>query len=283
MSTGIIDSHQHIWRLDTGLYGWLKPESGVLYRDFPADELAPLLRQNGVDATILVQAADSEAELPLLVEAAERCGFVAGIVAPLQIARPGAAQRIANARDVPRLVGYRPPISSLIDAGGQVLEDSVPALAEMSAQGMSLDCLVRGDALAALPRLAEAFPDLRLIVDHAGAPDLTGNAPSAVWMTAIAALARQPGVFCKLSGLLTLLPAGQSRQIVADHIDILLDQFGPERLLWGSDWPVLTRSAGYGDWLAYCREHLASRSEADRRAIFAGTARTAYRLPSPSL
>lgn len=282
MSLGIIDSHQHFWRLDTGLYGWLKPESGALYRDFSADELAPLIAECGIEATILVQAADSEDELSLLVAAAERCGFVAGIVAPLQIARPGAADRIARAGDVPLLVGYRPPIASLLDAGGRVIEDSVPALAEISARDLSLDCLVRGDALVALPGLADAFPDLRLIVDHGGAPDLAGEVPASGWTAAIAALARHPGVYCKLSGFFTALPAGQSRQIVAAHIDILLDQFGPDRLLWGSDWPVLTRSADYADWLDYCRDRLSPLSEADRDAIFSATARLAYRLAPPS-
>ncbi len=279
MSEDIIDSHQHFWRLATGQYTWLRPENAALYRDFGPDDLAPQLASAGVSGTVLVQAADSETELSTLADYAEASGFVKGIVAPLDLGQPQAENRVDRMYEaVPLIVGFRPRFSDLVDTCGGLNETGLSGLARMSEKALALDCLVGGEALAAVPALAKTFPDLTLIVDHCGEPKIEGPDPSRSWTQAIAAIARAPNAYCKVSGLFTLVPPDTARCAVAAHVDVLVSEFGMERLMWGSDWPVLTQAGTYGAWLAFCRDHFAAYPAAIQKHLFSDTARRAYRL-----
>jgi len=274
----IIDSHQHFWKLKSGYHSWLTPKAGPLYRDFEPDELAPLLDQSGVTGTVLVQAADTTDEIAALWIFAAKSGFVSGIVGGLLPTQGDGCKKVQDLAKLPLLVGFRPPISELVSSDGALRESGLKALAAMAEHEMSLDYLVRGEALQALPNLLDQTPALTCIIDHAGNPNLTGTAPSEAWRAGMKAAARHPSCHCKISGLLTHLPAGASLDVIRAHIDILVEIFTPGRLMWGSDWPVLTKAASYPDWLDICRDQLADLSSDDLGAIFGGTAHRAYRL-----
>ena len=179
-------------------------------------------------------------------------------MAPLDLSTPHVSTRIQHIHDTfPEVVGFRPRFSEFFDADGRLDEESSATLASIAEHELTLDCLVGGAALAAVPVLARACPELHLIINHGGDPEIDGKEPFETWVQAMAAIAKAPNAYCKVSGLFTLVPPDTSRRAVAAHIDVLLALFGAERLMWGSDWPVLTQVGSYGDWLDFCRTHFA--------------------------
>ena len=272
-----IDSHQHFWRLSRGDYGWLTPDLGALHRDFEPEHLAPLLATNGISATILVQAAETDAETDFLLDVAARTPFVAAVVGWVDLAAADAPGRIAALARNPRLKGLRPMLQDMAD-DDFILSDAVaPALAAMVQHGVRLEALVRPHHLPRLARLRQRFPELPVVIDHAAKPGFPISSTSD-WARDLAAVAADGVTCCKLSGLVTEAGEGWTAALLSPCVDIILDLFGPERVMWGSDWPVLTLAADYGQWLAACEALLAGQDAAARAAIFGGTARRFYGL-----
>ncbi|MGH7210128.1 MAG: amidohydrolase family protein [Acetobacteraceae bacterium] len=267
-----IDAHHHVWRLHRGDYGWLTPELPI-YRDYTLDDLRPLL--GDVTATILVQAAPTEAETAFLLQTArDSCGLVAGVVGWTDLAAPSAPDRIAELATDPRLVGLRPMLQDLADPDWILRRDVLPALRAMVAAGLSFDALVRPRQLDAILTLLHRVPELRVVIDHAGKPDIRAGG-FAFWAARIGRLAKQTGAFCKLSGLLTEATPDWTPDDIRRYADHVIDCFGPERVMWGSDWPVLDLVSTYEAWrdLANGMVHAS-----DRDRIFGGTAAVFYYL-----
>jgi L-fuconolactonase len=272
-----IDSHQHVWRLSRGDYGWLTPDLGPLYRDVEPAELAPLLARHGISGTVLVQAAETEAETRFLLELAESTPFVRAVVGWTDLEDPDAPCRIATLAQHPRLKGLRPMLQDL-DDDGFILRDAVqPALAAMQHHGLRLDALVRPRHLPAIARLRAGHPGLSIVIDHAAKPDIAGG-DFAGWRADLAKVAADGLTCCKLSGLITEAGPGWSVERLRPVADTVLDLFGPERVMWGSDWPVLTLAASYDAWVSATDLLLASLDAASRDAILGGTAARFYGL-----
>jgi L-fuconolactonase len=280
-----VDAHQHFWRLSRGDYGWITPDLGVLYRDFGPADLAPLLAGAGIGATVLVQAAPAVAETRFLLHTAAATTFVAGVVGWVDMAAPGAPEAIAELARDPYLRGIRPMIHDLRDPDwmlGRALDPAFRALVEL---GLVFDALVRPVHLGNLRVLLGRHPDLRVVIDHGAKPDIArwGRAPAAraTWAAAMADLARSTGAACKLSGLATEAAAGWCPDDLRPYVEHLLECFGPGRLLWGSDWPVVDLAGGYTAW---CRATEACLSGLDRTAcaaVLGGTAARVYGLREP--
>lgn len=275
--TGIIDAHQHFWRLDRGDYGWLTPALVPLYRDFTPEQLAPLLRRHGVAGTVLVQAAPTEAETRFLLDLADRHDFVRGVVGWSDLERPDAPDRIARLAAHPRLAGLRPMVQDIADDDWLLRPDLAPALAAMVAQDLAFDALVRPRHLGRLAVLRDRHPDLRIVVDHGAKPAIRDRAFGA-WAEDIAAIAGDGRTACKLSGLLTEAAPGAGAEDLRPYVDHLLACFGPGRLIFGSDWPVLTLAGSYAAWIAMVQGFLAGLDEAGRAAVMGGNAARVYRL-----
>jgi L-fucono-1,5-lactonase len=250
-----IDAHQHFWRLARGDYGWITPALGPIYRDFGPGDLAPLLAGAGIGETILVQAAPTAAETRYLLHTARATTFVAGVVGWLDMTADDAPAALARLAEDEYLLGVRPMIHDIPDPGWMLASALAPAFRTLVELDLVFDALVRPAHLANLRTLLGRVPDLRVVIDHGAKPDIARwtrarQAPddAAAWQATMADLARSPRVACKLSGLAT--EAGPRWQ--ADHlrpyVDHLLACFGPDRLLWGSDWPVVDLAGGYGAW-----------------------------------
>lgn len=270
-----IDSHQHFWRLARGDYGWLTPDLGPIHRDFGPADLRPLLARHGIGSTILVQAAPTLAETRFLLEVAAAAPEVAGVVGWAPLAAPDAVAQVTALAAEPLLVGLRPMLHDLDDPDWILGEAPPPALQAMARLGLVFDALVRPVHLSRILTLADRYPDLSIVVDHAAKPDLR-SAWDACWAADMAALAARPSVCCKLSGLLTEAPAGADGSLLAPVFQHLLGCFGPDRLLWGSDWPVLTLAAPYDRWATLTAELLAPLPAEARDAILGGTAERIY-------
>ncbi|WP_137863223.1 MULTISPECIES: amidohydrolase family protein [unclassified Sphingomonas] len=272
-----IDSHFHLWRPARGDYGWLTPAAGILYRDYEPQEFAPLLATHGIDAAILVQAAPSAAETEFLLAHAGRHSWIAGVVGWTDLAAGDAPARIATLAGRPKLLGLRPMLQDLDDPAW-ILGDAVrPALRAMARHGIVFDALVRAAQLPAIRVLATRHPDLSIVLDHFGKPPI-GDAPGSEWLDAISALSDAPNVTVKLSGLLAEAPAGADATVLAPYFDHVVHRFGAGRILWGSDWPVLTTAGTYADWLAISHALLAPLGSAARAAILGANAARIYRI-----
>lgn len=274
-----IDAHQHFWDPRRGDYDWLTPDM-ALCRAFGPGDLEPLLRQHGVDATMLVQAAPTVAETDYLLGIARQTAWVAGVIGWVDLAADDASAAVAERARDQYFVGVRPMLQDLPDREWILREEVRPGLDAVADVGLVFDALIRDDQLPLVPRLAERHPKLTIVIDHAGKPPFGQGQAMCEWIDNLAEAARYRNVHCKLSGLLTELPAGADSGKVKACIAVLLEKFGPDRLLWGSDWPVLTLRAGYGEWLDLCRAELDRLPDADRAAVFGGNARRLYRLRS---
>lgn len=271
----IVDAHHHYWDPARGDYGWLDPASPLHRRWMPGD-LQPLLAEAGVGGTILVQAATTMAETDWLLDLAAGADHVLGVVGWLDLDAPDMAERLRERR-TRGLVGVRPMLQDIPDPNWILGPSRRAGLKALVAADLVFDALVKPDGLRAIAHLADRHPDLRIVLDHAGKPPIGRPEAMREWESALRALSRRENLSCKLSGLLTEAPTG-SAEAVTEAIARLLDIWGPERLLWGSDWPVLNLAGDYESWLALTRQALTALSAAEQSAVFGGNARRIYRV-----
>jgi len=271
-----VDAHQHFWRVARGDYGWLTQEAHpFICRDFGPDDLRPLLGAAEVERTVLVQAAPTRAETEFLLSLATATPFVAGVVSWADFEAAHAADTVgALARD-PALIGLRPMLQDLADDAWILRPALGPALDAMQAVGLRLDALVTPRHLPHLAKFLARRPDLKVVIDHGAKPDIgAGGSPG--WAEAMRAIGRDSGAFCKLSGLVTEAGEGWTAEQLKPFVEVLIEAFGPARLMWGSDWPVVEEAGGYTAWRAAAEALTAQLSPADRALIFGDAAAAFY-------
>ena len=266
-----IDAHQHFWRMTRGDYAWLTPALGAIYRDFDPDDLAPHLAAHGIAASILVQAAPTDDETGFLLDLADKTAFVAGVVGWTEFAAPDAATAIAGLAAHPLLVGLRPMVQDIADDDWLARPRLAPAFDAMIAHQLVFDALLKPRHLRRLIAVLERHPQLRVVIDHAAKPAIGGDASTA-WRSDIAAVARFPQVACKLSGLVTEAHANWTVDDLRPYAEHLLSCFGAERLIWGSDWPVVNLAADYGRWIAAAEQLMAGLDASAQSQVFGGNA-----------
>lgn len=270
-----VDAHHHVWRIARGDYGWLTPEL-TIYRDYTLDDLRPLL--GDITATVLVQAAETDAETEFLLGIARQSdGLVRGVVGWTDFAHPDAPDRIAALASDPLLKGLRPMLQDNADTEWVLRPDVQPALHSLVTVGLRFDALVQPRHLPVLLQLHSRHPTLQLVIDHGAKPDIAGGAWQP-WASDIARLARETPSHCKLSGLVTEARRNWRIDDLRRYTDHLLECFGPDRLMWGSDWPVVDLAGGYARWRKASEALLTGISAPDRAAIFGGTALNFYGL-----
>lgn len=272
-----IDAHQHFWLRERGDYDWLTPDLGPLWRDYLPGDLAPLLDRHGIGGSILVQAAPTEAETHFMLSLAKEHRSVLGVVGWTDLAAPDAPERIAALACEGLLVGLRPMLQDLPDDDAILAAEVQPALAAMADAGLALDALIRPRHLSRLVELRARHPGLAIVIDHAAKPDIAGGA-LADWARDIALVAADGLTHCKLSGLVTEAAADWTVDDLQPVVDVVLDAFGPDRVMWGSDWPVLNLAADYDGWAAASERLLAALSPRDRSSVLGTTARRFYKL-----
>lgn len=273
----MIDAHQHFWRLGRNDCAWPPSTLCAIHRDFAPGDLISLAAPLGVRGSILVQSQPSDRDTDYLLDLAQDEDFVRGVVGWADLASPAAPARIADLAARPKLKGLRPMLESQ-DPDHWILSPILaPAISALVDHGLSLDALIAPRHLPHLRVLAQRWPGLRLVVDHAAKPDISGGGLEP-WRTDLAVLADLPQVYCKLSGLLTQAPAGAGVDALRPYVDPLLELFGPERLMWGSDWPVLNLAGGYAEWLQTALDMVHSLGEDGSSWVFRRTAEQFYRL-----
>jgi L-fuconolactonase len=252
----MLDAHQHFWKVDRGDYGWMTPDLKSLYRDFEPGDLSPLLDQAGITRTVLIQAAETEDETDFLLEIAARTDFVAGVVGWVDMLADDFPARLARYSTQPKWVGIRPMLQEHDPA--LIMDPRFrAALAEIARRRIPFDILTHPQHLYAMTDAVRATPGLHAILDHISKPDMT-RTMDAKWRSEIEALAAVPGVYCKISGLVTEAGTDWSIDRIRPFVEFVAHAFGPDRLVFGSDWPVCTLAGSYAQVLELARNILGS-------------------------
>jgi L-fuconolactonase len=267
----MIDAHVHLWRPGANDCVWPGADLPTLYRDVLPDELWGEIAGTEVTGVILVQSQESEADTYWLLDLARADDRIAGVIGWIDLSAADAPARIDRMAERGKFLGVRPMVQ---DRADDWYDDPAldGALAHLAQAGLVLEALVRPRHLAALERCARRHPDLRIVIDHAAKPAIGGLVED--WEVAMTRLAALRQVTCKVSGLVTESAEGGTTAVVP-CIATLLAQFGSERLIWGSDWPVVTLRQSYREWLDIARGAIPAE---DHAAVFSGNAARIYGL-----
>jgi L-fuconolactonase len=283
MKAGRIDAHQHFWDPSRGDYGWLTPQLTSLYRVYGASDLKPLREAENIGRTVVVQAAPTVEETRYLLDLARVDDSIAGVVGWVPLEAPNASALIAELAREPKFKGVRPMLQDLKD--DRWIENPLLAAAieALITHDLAFDALIFPRHIASIKIFAERFPTLRIVVDHGAKPPIRdGEAGWQAWADGIEELAALPqNLFCKLSGLATEASPGWTLATLKPYVDHLLKNFGPERLMWGSDWPVLNLNGDYAGWFAAARTLTDHLKDGEKEAVFGGNAQSFYRLEAP--
>ena len=262
-----IDAHQHFWQLAARAGSWPPPSLAAIHRDFAPADLAPLLVAHGIAGTVLVQSLPSEDDTHWLLALSEKSSFIRAVVGWSDLLAPDAPANIDRLASQPKLKGLRPMLQELEDDAWIADPALAPAFRAMLEHGLRLDALVLPRHLPALLHCARDYPLLPIVIDHAAKPPIA-DAAFGNWREDMAQLAALPNVHCKLSGLVTEARPGWRVDDLQPYVRHVLDVFGPRRVIWGSDWPVVDLAGGYAAWLAASEALLAHLGQQDRNDIF---------------
>jgi L-fuconolactonase len=274
-----VDSHQHFWQLSRGDYRWLTPELKVLYQDFLPEQLSTELAKNNVSQTVLVQAAESEAETHFLLELAKNTDFVAGVVGWVDMEDPLAVTKLTNLAKNSYFKGIRPMLQDIDDVNWILKDDFTPIFGFMAKNKLTFDVLIRDVHLSNIHILAQRYPTLKIVINHCAKPNLS-KLPSDFWKDRLANIAECKNVYIKLSGLLTQAPQGRVlKETIQPYFDFVIATFSTDRILWGSDWPVIKLNGEYKTWVKMTESLLDNCSVKERQNIWSLNAKQFYNLP----
>ncbi|PAD78627.1 amidohydrolase family protein [Paenibacillus campinasensis] len=275
-----IDAHQHFWKIERNDYGWITPEIPVLYRDYLPSDLRPHLQRHGIGQTILVQAAPTIEETEYILKLSETADFVAGVVGWLDLENPAFMEQFRRFNRHPKFIGFRVMIQDMADPNVILSPTWIEALSYFAEQDVPVDLLVLADQLPQLAQLLERVPRLRGVVDHLAKPPIASGIMEP-WRSHMAEIAQYPNIFCKLSGMVTEADRqGWRKDDFAAYVREALDLFGPERVMFGSDWPVCLLAATYDDVVDVLQHALRDRQlpPAAIEAVFGANAAKFYKL-----
>jgi L-fuconolactonase len=280
---GKVDSHHHVWDLAVRDQPWTEGLP-ALRRSFSVDDLRPHLAKGGIERTVVVETVDVPGETPELLALASREAEVVGVVGWAELTAPDLPDRLASLAEAEggeHLVGIRHQVQSEPDPGWLARPEVRRGLQALGGAGLVYDFVVRAHQLPAVAETVAALGEVRFVLDHGGKPPIAAGALQP-WADDIRALSRLPNVAVKLSGLVT--EADHRTWATADlepYVEVLLTSFGPERVMWGSDWPVCLLAASYERWLATSEELLSALSPTEKDAVFSTTAERWYGLGGP--
>ena len=273
-----VDAHQHFWQYNPSRDTWITDRMSVLKRDYLPDDLRPELARNGVDSTVAVQADQSESETKFLLDLAESKHFISGVVGWVDLRSPRVAERLEHFSKFDKLVGFRHIVQAERDDHFLLQNDFVRGLRQLHPYGYTYDLLVYPRQLPAAVELAARMPEQPFVLDHIGKPEI-GNGHRGGWKQQIRELADHPNAYCKLSGIVTEADwKNWTPELCKPYLDTVFEAFGPQRLMFGSDWPVCLLAGTYERVTDLVREYLRQCSSDDEEAIMGGNATRFYRI-----
>jgi len=273
-----IDSHQHFWTYSAAAYPWIGQGMERLARDYLPPDLAPLLAAEAIDGSVAVQARQSVEESDWLLRLAAAHPLVKGVVGWVDLRSDQVGDDLEALAADPKFVGVRHVVQDEPDPRFVLGEAFLRGLRQLGSHGLTYDLLLHPEQLPAAIELVGLMPEQPFVVDHLAKPRIAIGELDA-WARDIRAIARHQNVCCKVSGMVTeAVWQGWARDDFTPYLDVVLDAFGPARLMAGSDWPVCLLAGEYADVVAIPREYFAGLSSTERSLIHGGTATRFYGL-----
>jgi L-fuconolactonase len=273
-----IDAHHHLWRYTPQEYGWIDEEMQALRRDFLPKDLIEAMASAGIDGTVVVQARQTMEETRWLLDLAEDCEAIRGVVGWAPIAGEEFPECMEEFDGRAKLKGLRHVIQSEKDEHYILREDFNSGIRTLEGSGLVYEILIYERHLADTIYFVDEHPDQPFVLDHVAKPLIAGGVLQP-WASRMMELGLRQNVWCKLSGMVTEANwQSWSPETLKPYLDIAVEAFGPERLMAGSDWPVCLVASGYAQWFEVLLNYFAAFSETERAAVFGGTAIAVYGL-----
>jgi len=276
-----IDAHQHYWSIQRDDYGWLTPELRTLYRDYLPTDLEALLKEHQIIGSIVVQAAESIAETDFMLGLAAQHPSILGVVGWLDLHAPDYMQQLERFRAHPKFVGIRIMIQEMKDSNEVLEPGMLQAITDLADTGVPVDLLCTSNQLHSVVDLLKRVPHLHAVIDHIAKPQIAAQVFEP-WRSQMAEIAANPGIYCKLSGMVTEADhQNWSAEQIIPYIRHAIDLFGYDRIMFGSDWPVCLLAASYDEVVGVLEQAMDSQvSSEDREKLFGRNAADFYRLIS---
>ncbi len=273
-----IDSHQHFWKYNPTRDTWITNRMSALKRDFLPEDLAPECEKNGIEATIAVQAEQSEKETEFLLDLANRNPKIAGVVGWVDLCSPLVRERLSFFSRFEKLRGFRHIVQSEPDDRFLVRKEFMGGIARLEEFRFTYDILIYPKQLPAAIDLVAKFPGQRFVIDHMAKPEIKTNS-STPWAVQMRTVSKNPNVYCKLSGLVTETTWNSwKNEDFKPYLDVVFDAFGTKRLMFGSDWPVCLLAASYQQVKHIIEDYLSGHSSEEKELIFGRNAIDFYGL-----
>jgi L-fuconolactonase len=274
-----IDSHQHFWKYDPVRGAWITPEMYKIQRDFMPGDLQPVLEQNGIDGCVLVQVDQSEDENDFMYDLAKAHDFIKGIVGWIDLRYPDVEQRLEYYKKYPKLKGFRHILQGEHDRALMLKPSFKRGIALLEKHGYTYDILIYPDQLGYTSEFVAHFPNQPFVLDHIAKPHIKDRYITEEWKAAIRAVAAHENLYCKISGMVTEADwAHWKPEHFRVYLDTIVEAFGTQRIMYGSDWPVCLVAASYQQVLQIVQDYFAPFSETDKAAFFGGNAIKFYKL-----
>lgn len=273
-----IDAHHHLWRYSADEYGWIDETMIALQRDFLPSDLTTEMRAAGVDGAIAVQARQTLEETRWLLEMAEKNDVISGVVGWAPIASERFAASLEEFRDRSKLKGLRHVVQAEPDDYYLLREDFNRGISGLLETGLVYEVLIYERHLPQAIEFVDRHPNQAFVLDHIAKPRIRDGVLEP-WAARMRELAKRENVSCKVSGLVTEADwKGWTLEGIRPYLDVVAEEFGPQRMVVGSDWPVCLVASGYARWFGVLEEYFAGFSTQDREAVFGGNAVRVYGL-----
>lgn len=273
-----IDSHQHFWKYDPSLHTWMTGEMDVLKKDFGPEDLAPLLEECSLHESVAIQASQMEAENIFLLDAAEKHPIVKGIVGWVDLQSKKVAERLFHYSTKKKIKGFRHVIHDEADINFMLRPAFLNGIKALQQFGFTYDILIYPFHLPNTVKLISQFPDQPFVIDHIAKPAIC-NHEIDIWKETMAPVAAFPNVYCKISGMVTeAIWRRWNQDDFLPYIDTVVDLFGTDRIMYGSDWPVCTLSATYSETYNIVQKYFSNFSNEVQDNFFGMTAQRFYGL-----
>ncbi len=273
-----IDAHHHLWQYTPAEYGWIDDAMSALRRDFLTEDLVREMKAAGVDGAVAVQARQTVEETRWLLELAEQCEAIRGVVGWAPIASGEFGKALEEFADNPKLKGLRHIVQGEADENYILRDDFNDGIRTLTKSGLVYDILIYERHLPQTIEFADRHPDQVFVLDHVAKPRIRDGMLEP-WASNIKELGKRQNVWCKVSGLVTEADWGRwNMETLRPYLDIVVEAFGPGRVIVGSDWPVCLVACGYRQWFELLHEYFANFSSAERENVFGLTAIEVYRL-----
>lgn len=273
-----IDAHQHFWKYNPWRDTWITSEMAAIQKNFLPTDLEPLLEENGIDGCIAVQADQSEEETDFLLSLAEKHSFIKGVVGWIDLTHSEAEERLSYYAGFKKLKSFRHILQGEQQRDFMLREDFLNGVSHLHKHNFAYDILIHEDQLPFIPSLVEQFPEQRFVLDHIAKPPIKKGALTE-WRKGIEALSRHQNLCCKVSGLVTEADWHHWKgEDFIPYLDTVVQVFGTERLLFGSDWPVCLIAASYGEVVGIVKDYFSGFTAWEQEQLFGGNAALFYDL-----